>query len=225
MARPDKVAEVDALADRFAASNAVVLTEYRGLTMAELSTLRRSLGGDVTYAVVKNTLARRAASQAGADALLDAFTGPSAIAFVSGDPVEAAKGLRDFGKTHPALVLRGGLLAGRYLDAAEVAKLADLESREVLLAKAAGLMKASLSQAVSLFAAPLAQAARAVDALRQQVEEATPATPQARDEATAAAEEPAAGAEELAAPAAEEPAAVAADEPPAAAEPAADAAE
>jgi large subunit ribosomal protein L10 len=191
MARPDKVAEVDALADRFAASNAVVLTEYRGLTMAELSTLRRSLGGDVTYAVVKNTLARRAASKAGAEALLDALTGPSAIAFVSGDPVEAAKGLRDFGKTHPALVLRGGLLSGRYLDAAEVAKLADLESREVLLAKAAGLMKASLSQAVSLFAAPLAQAARTVDALRQQVEEAAPAAAPAAEEAQAAEESPA----------------------------------
>jgi large subunit ribosomal protein L10 len=212
MARPDKVAEVDALADRFAASNAVVLTEYRGLTMAELSTLRRSLGGDATYAVVKNTLARRAASKAGAEALLDALTGPSAIAFVSGDPVEAAKGLRDFGKTHPALVLRAGLLSGRYLDAAEVARLADLESREVLLAKAAGLMKASLSQAVSLFAAPLAQAARTVDALRQQVEEAAPAAP--------SAEEPAAPAsQDSPAPAAQEPGA--ADE----AAPAADAAE
>jgi large subunit ribosomal protein L10 len=176
MARPDKVAEVAALAEQFRSSSAVVLTEYRGLTMAELSQLRRALGRDVSYTVVKNTLARRAASDAGADALLDSLSGPSAIAFVSGDPVEAAKGLRDFGKAHPALVLRGGLLDGRYLDAAEVTKLADLESREVLLAKAAGLMTASLSQAVSLFAAPLAQTARVVDALRQQVEQAeTPA--------------------------------------------------
>jgi large subunit ribosomal protein L10 len=176
MARPDKVAEVAALAEQFRSSSAVVLTEYRGLTMAELSQLRRALGRDVSYTVVKNTLARRAASDAGAEALLDSFSGPSAIAFVSGDPVEAAKGLRDFGKAHPALVLRGGLLSGRYLDAAEVTKLADLESREALLAKAAGLMKASLSQAVSLFAAPLSQTARVVDALRQQVEQAeTPA--------------------------------------------------
>jgi large subunit ribosomal protein L10 len=203
MARPDKVAEVDALAERFAASNAVVLTEYRGLTMAEMSTLRRSLGSDVTYAVVKNTLARRAAGKAGAEALLDSLTGPSAIAFVSGDPVEAAKGLRDFGKTHPALVLRGGLLAGRYLDAAEVATLADLESREVLLAKAAGLMKASLSQAVSLFAAPLAQAARAVDARRQQVEDAAPAAAPAPE--PAAVEEPPATVEEPPTPTASEP--------------------
>ena len=171
MARSDKVAEVAELAEEFRSSTAVVLTEYRGLSMAELSTLRRSLGRDVTYTVVKNTLARRAAAQAGADELVDAFTGPSAVAFVKGDPVEAAKGLRDFGKAHPALVLRGGLMSGRVLDAAEVTRLADLESREVLLAKAAGLMKASLSSAVSLFAAPLAQTARLVDARRAQVED------------------------------------------------------
>ena len=171
MARSDKVAEVAELAEEFRSSTAVVLTEYRGLSMAVLSTLRRSLGRDVTYTVVKNTLARRAAAQAGADELVDAFTGPSAVAFVKGDPVEAAKGLRDFGKAHPALVLRGGLMSGRVLDAAEVTRLADLESREVLLAKAAGLMKASLSSAVSLFAAPLAQTARLVDARRDQVED------------------------------------------------------
>ena len=171
MARSDKVAEVAELAEEFRSSTAVVLTEYRGLSMAELSTLRRSLGRDVTYTVVKNTLARRAAAQAGADELVDSFTGPSAVAFVKGDPVEAAKGLRDFGKAHPALVLRGGLMSGRLLDAAEVARLADLESREVLLAKAAGLMKASLSSAVSLFAAPLAQTARLVDARRAQLDD------------------------------------------------------
>jgi large subunit ribosomal protein L10 len=171
MARSDKVAEVAELAEEFRSSTAVVLTEYRGLSMAELSTLRRSLGRDVTYTVVKNTLARRAAAQAGAEELVVAFTGPSAVAFVKGDPVEAAKGLRDFGKAHPALVLRGGLMSGRVLDAAEVTRLADLESREVLLAKAAGLMKASLSSAVSLFAAPLAQTARLVDARRAQVED------------------------------------------------------
>jgi large subunit ribosomal protein L10 len=171
MARSDKVAEVAELAEEFRSSTAVVLTEYRGLSMAELSTLRRSLGRDVTYTVVKNTLARRAAAQAGAEELVGAFTGPSAVAFVKGDPVEAAKGLRDFGKAHPALVLRGGLMSGRVLDAAEVTRLADLESREVLLAKAAGLMKASLSSAVSLFAAPLAQTARLVDARRAQVED------------------------------------------------------
>jgi large subunit ribosomal protein L10 len=174
MARPDKVAEVAQLTEEFRSSSAVVLTEYRGLSMAELSQLRRALGRDVTYAVVKNTLARRAAADAGADVLVDSLSGPSALAFVKGDPVEAAKGLRDFGRTHPALVLRGGLLSGAYLDAAGVAKLADLESREVLLARAAGLMKASLTQAVSLLAAPLASTARAVDALRQQRAEESP---------------------------------------------------
>jgi large subunit ribosomal protein L10 len=200
MARPDKVAEVAQLTEEFRSSSAVVLTEYRGLSMAELSQLRRALGRDVTYAVVKNTLARRAATDAGADVLVDALSGPSALAFVKGDPVEAAKGLRDFGRTHPALVLRGGLLSGAYLDAAGVAKLAELESREVLLARAAGLMKASLTQAVSLFAAPLASTARAVDALRQQraegsPEEAPAAAADAPDEAAADAPDEAATAE------------------------------
>jgi len=175
MARPDKVADVAELTEEFRSSDAVVLTEYRGLSMAELTELRRSLGSSVNYTVVKNTLARLAAQEAGVDELVDAFSGPSAVAFVKGDPVEAAKGLRDFSKAHHALVLRGGLLSGRFLDAAEVAKLADLESREVLLSKLAGAMKASASQAVSLFAAPLAQTARVVDALRAQVEAAAPA--------------------------------------------------
>jgi large subunit ribosomal protein L10 len=173
MPRPDKVADVAELAEEFRTSEAIVLTEYRGLSVAELTELRRSLGADVNYTIVKNTLARLAAAQAGADVLVDSFTGPSAVAIVKGDPVEAAKSLRDFSKAHNALVLRGGLLAGRFVDAAEVAKLADLESREVLLAKLAGAMKASMSQAASLFAAPLAQTARAVDALRAKVEDSS----------------------------------------------------
>jgi large subunit ribosomal protein L10 len=184
MARPDKVAEVEQLTEQFRSSTAVVLTEYRGLSMAQLSQLRRSLGGQVSYTVVKNTLARRAATAAGADVLVEEFSGPSAVAFVTGDPVEAAKSLRDFGKAHPALVLRSGLLSGRFLDATEVSKLADLESREVLLAKLAGLMKASASQAVSLFAAPLSQTARVVDALRAQVEQNAPAEQPAPDTST-----------------------------------------
>ncbi len=182
MPRPDKVADVAELAEKFRSSEAVVLTEYRGLSMAALSELRRSLGGDVSYAVVKNTLARLAAKEAGADELVDSFSGPSAVAFVTGDPVEAAKSLRDFSKTHPALVLRGGMLSGRFVDAAEVAKLADLESREVLLAKLAGAMKASMSQAASLFAAPLSQTARVVDALRTQRSEDGADAPAAADE-------------------------------------------
>jgi large subunit ribosomal protein L10 len=218
MARPDKVADVAELTEEFRSSDAVVLTEYRGLSMAQLSELRRSLGSSVNYTVVKNTLARRAAKEAGADDLVEQFSGPSAVAFVKGDPVEAAKGLRDFSKAHHALVLRGGLLSGRFLDAAEVSKLADLESREVLLSKLAGAMKASASQAVSLFAAPLSQTARLVDALRQQVEEGTPAagpeamsTPEAEAEvapaeAEAATPSEAQAAEEVSSAGAEAPA-------------------
>ena len=190
MPRPDKVADVAELAEEFRTSEAIVLTEYRGLSVAELTELRRSLGADVSYTIVKNTLARLAAAQAGADVLVDSFTGPSAVAIVKGDPVEAAKSLRDFSKAHNALVLRGGLLAGRFVDAAEVAKLADLESREVLLAKLAGAMKASMSQAASLFAAPLSQTARAVDALRAKVEDATPAAAEDSSAGSEAAPEP-----------------------------------
>jgi large subunit ribosomal protein L10 len=187
MPRPDKVADVAELAEEFRTSEAIVLTEYRGLSVAELTELRRSLGSDVSYTIVKNTLARLAAAQAGADDLVDSFTGPSAVAIVKGDPVEAAKSLRDFSKAHTALVLRGGLLAGRVVDAAEVSKLADLESREVLLAKLAGAMKASMNQAVSLFAAPLSQTARAVEALRVKVEEGAPEDPAAAAGSEAAA--------------------------------------
>jgi large subunit ribosomal protein L10 len=170
MARPDKVATVAQLADRFRASNATVLTEYRGLTVAQLTTLRKSLAANATYAVVKNTLTAIAAKEAGVNAFDGQLTGPTAIAFVTGDPVEAAKGLRDFARTFPALVVKGGVLDGRPLTADEVKKLADLESREVLLAKLAGAMKASLNKAAYLFVAPLSQAARTVDALREKRE-------------------------------------------------------
>ena len=168
MARPDKTAAVAELTEEFRSSSAAVLTEYRGLTVAELKELRRSLGVDTSYAVVKNTLTKIAARQAGVVAFDDLLQGPSAIAFVKGDPVEAAKGLRDFAKTHPLLVIKGGVLDGKALSPSELSKLADLESREVLLAKMAGALQASLTNAVSLFAAPLAQAARLIEALRQQ---------------------------------------------------------
>ena len=170
MARTDKAAVIDELSKLFEDASAAVLTEYRGLSVAQMSQLRRSLGPDTTYAVVKNTLTRRAAAQAGVEGLEDQFSGPSAIAFISGDPVEAAKGLRDFAKEHEALVIKAGYMDGKVLSAAEVAKLADLESRDVLLAKLAGAMKASMSQAASLFNAPLAQAARTVEALRVKAE-------------------------------------------------------
>ena len=166
MARPDKAAAVAELTDLFRDSNAAVLTEYRGLTVAQLKKLRKALSGNATYAVVKNTLTAIAAKDAGLEGLDDALTGPSAIAFVSGDPVEAAKGLRDFAKANPALVIKGGVLDGRALTAADVTKLADLESREILLAKLAGAMKAKLYQAAYVFTANTAQAARVIDALR-----------------------------------------------------------
>ena len=170
MARPDKAAAVAELADEFRSSNAVVLTEYRGLTVKQLTELRRSLGGSASYAVVKNTLTKIAAKEAGVEGIDDYLSGPSAIAFVKGDAVEAAKSLRDFAKANPVLVVKGGLLDGQPLSADEIKKLADLESREVLLAKLAGAMKGSLQNAVSLFAAPLAQTARLVEALRLKAE-------------------------------------------------------
>ena len=171
MARPDKAAAVAELTEDFRSSNAAVLTEYRGLTVAQLKELRRSLGAQTYYAVVKNTLTRIAAREAGVTAFDGLLVGPSAIAFVKGDPVEAAKGLRDFARVHPMLVIKGGLLDGKPLSLDEIKKLADLESREVLLAKLAGAMQASLQNAVSLFAAPLAQAARVIDALRAKAEQ------------------------------------------------------
>jgi large subunit ribosomal protein L10 len=170
MARPDKAAAVAELAEEFRGSAAIVLTEYRGLTVKQLTELRRSLGGNASYAVVKNTLTKIAAQEAGVEGIDDHLVGPSAIAFVKGDPVDAAKGLRDFARANPVLVIKGGVLDGKPLSADEIKKLADLESREVLLAKLAGAMKASLSGAASLFAAPLSQTARLIEALRQKVE-------------------------------------------------------
>jgi large subunit ribosomal protein L10 len=170
MARPDKAATVAELAEEFRTSAGVVLTEYRGLTVKQLQELRRTLADHATYAVVKNTLTKIAAREAGIESFDDLLSGPSAIAFVKGDPVEAAKNLRNFSRANPPLVIKGGVLDGRPLSVQEIARLADLESREVLLAKMAGAMSASLQTAVSLFNAPLAQAARLVAALQAKAE-------------------------------------------------------
>jgi len=200
MARPDKAAAVAELTDAFRESSAAVLTEYRGLTVAQLRELRRSLAGNATYAVVKNTLTKIAAREAGVETLEPMLEGPSAIAFVTGDPVVVAKSLKNFGREHPMLVVKGGVLDGRPITADEIKTLADLESREVLLAKLAGAMKASLQQAVSLFAAPTSQMARLLAALEAQKQsEPRPAT-----------EAPAAEAPAEEAPAAEAPAEAAA---------------
>ncbi|TDW65724.1 50S ribosomal protein L10 [Kribbella pratensis] len=186
MARPDKAAAVAELTDEFRSSNGAVLTEYRGLTVAQLKQLRTALGDDVNYAVVKNTLTKIAAKDAGVDSFDSLLEGPSAIAFIKGDPVVAAKGLRDFAKANPLLVIKGGVLEGKALGSDEISKLADLESREVLLAKLAGAMKAAPQQAVSLFAAPLSQAARLFAALQDKLPaDDAPAQDAVADEAPA----------------------------------------
>lgn len=175
MARSDKVDAVAEIADRFRGSTAAVVTEYRGLSMTQLTKLRRSLGAETTYRIAKNTLVFRAAQDAGVEGLDDLFIGPTAIAFVQGEPVDAAKALRDFAKENRALVIKGGYMDGRPLTVAEVAQLADLESREVLLAKLAGAMKGNLSKAAGLFAAPASQVARLAAALQDKRSAAEPA--------------------------------------------------
>ncbi len=167
-----KEASVAELTKNFENSTAVLLTEYRGLTVAQLKELRNSIRQDAEYAVVKNTLTKIAAKNAGVEGLDDELKGPSAIAFVHGDPVAVAKGLRAFAKAHPLLVVKGGYFDGAPLTAAEVNKLADLESREVLLAKLAGAMKASLTKAAYVFNALPSKAVRTVDALREKQESA-----------------------------------------------------
>ncbi|MBT2499449.1 MULTISPECIES: 50S ribosomal protein L10 [Agromyces] len=168
----NKEASVAELTNLFESSTAVLLTEYRGLTVAQLKTLRKSISEDASYAVVKNTLTKIAANNAGISSFDDELAGPSAIAFVHGDPVAVAKALRDFAKANPLLVVKGGYFDGKPLTAEEVGKLADLESREVLLAKLAGAFKASLFGAAYLFNAPLSKAVRTVDALREKQESA-----------------------------------------------------
>jgi large subunit ribosomal protein L10 len=168
--RADKATAVAELTEQFRNSAATVLTEYRGLSVSEITELRRSLGAETKYSVSKNTLAKRAASDAGIDGLEELFAGPTALAFVSGDPVEAAKGLRAFARTHPVLVIKGGVFEGRAITAEDVNRIADLESREVLLAKLAGAMKGNLTKAAGLFQAPLSQVARLAAALQEKRE-------------------------------------------------------
>jgi large subunit ribosomal protein L10 len=193
MAQADKATAVADIAEQFKSSTATVITDYRGLTVANLAELRRSLSGSATYSVAKNTLIKRAASEAGVEGLDELFVGPTAIAFVSGEAVDAAKAIKKFAKDHKALVIKGGYMDGRALTVAEVERIADLESREVLLAKLAGAMKANLSKAAGLFNAPASQVARLVAALQEKKAAEAPAE--------AAAPEPAAP--EAAAPAAE----------------------
>ncbi|MFC5281311.1 50S ribosomal protein L10 [Arcanobacterium canis] len=172
MARTDKSAAIAELKDLFQNSAAVLVTEYRGLTVEQMKKLRRALGQEAHYTVAKNTLARIAAKEAGVEGLDDYLKGPVALAFVSGDIASAAKAIKNFSKEHDALITKGGVLEGNVLDAEGVKKLADLESREVLLGKTAGVLKASLYQAAYMFTAPLVKTVRTVDALRAKQEEA-----------------------------------------------------
>ncbi|MGH3908929.1 MAG: 50S ribosomal protein L10 [Pseudonocardiaceae bacterium] len=175
MARPDKVDAVAEIADRFRGATAAVVTEYRGLSMTQLTKLRRSLGAETTYRIAKNTLVTRAAQEAGVEGLDEMFIGPTAIAFVKGEPVDAAKALRDFAKENRALVIKGGYMDGRPLTVAEVARIADLESREVLLSQLAGAMKGKISEAARMFAEPASQVARLAAALQDKRSAGEPA--------------------------------------------------
>ena len=163
MARPDKTAAVAEIVEDFRSANATVLTEYRGLSVGLMKQLRRSLGTKNKYSVVKNTLTKIAAKEAGVDLDPSLLAGPSAVAFIKGDPIDAAKALRDFAKENPLLIIKGGIFDGKAVTTAEIMQLANLESREVLLAKIAGAMKASM-----------AKAARTFDALRIKMEAGAP---------------------------------------------------
>ncbi|WP_433659716.1 50S ribosomal protein L10 [Nocardia sp. CA-128927] len=165
MAKPEKVTAVEEIAEQFKSSTATVVTEYRGLSVGKLTELRRALGAEATYSVAKNTLVKRAAAEAGVQGLDDLFVGPTAITFISGEPVTAAKTLKTFAKENKALIIKGGYMDGAPLSVSEVEKIADLESREVLLAKLAGAMKGNMAKAAGLFNAPASQVARLAAAL------------------------------------------------------------
>jgi large subunit ribosomal protein L10 len=186
MARPDKTAAVAELTEDFRTATATVLTEYRGLTVTSMKKLRRALGENTKYSVVKNTLTKIAAKDAGVDLSADLLTGPSAIAFIKGDPIAAAKSMRDFAKENPLLVIKGGIYEGKSVTPAELMELANLESREVLLAKLAGAMKGSF-----------AKAARIIDALRIKMEAGAPAVEVAAPAAVEEVPAPAATTEDV----------------------------
>jgi len=167
MAKPEKVSAVAEITEQFKESSAAVITEYRGLSVTSLTQLRRALGEGATYSVAKNTLVKRAAAEAGVEGLDDLFVGPTAIAFIKGEPVDAAKALKAFAKDNKALVIKGGYMDGAALSVDQVNQIADLESREILLAKLAGAMKGNLAKAAGLFNAPASQVARLAAALQE----------------------------------------------------------
>ncbi|WP_132992207.1 50S ribosomal protein L10 [Gordonia zhaorongruii] len=172
MAKAEKVTAVAEIAEQFKGATATLVTEYRGLSVTDLGTLRRSLGEGATYSVAKNTLVKRAAAEAGVEGLDELFTGPTAIAFIEGEPVTAAKAMKTFAKENKNLVIKGGYMDGRALSIAEVEQIADLETREVVLAKLAGAMKGNLAKAAGLFNQPASQVARLAAALQEKQEAA-----------------------------------------------------
>ena len=199
MARPVKEAAVAELTEDFKSATATYLTEYRGLTVTSMKALRRSLGADTKYSVVKNTLTKIAAKNAGVDLSDDLLAGPSAVAFIKGDAIDAARNLKNFQKENPLLIIKGGIYEGKFVTTAEIMKLADLESREVLLAKLAGAMKGSLAKAARTFdalrikmeagaPAPVAEAAPVVEAPAAPAAEETVVTEEAAPAAEAVAE-------------------------------------
>src|SRR5437763_4161661 len=166
MARPEKVATVEEIRGKLEASRAAVLTEYRGLKVSELADLRASLrAAEAEYKVYKNTLARRAAEEAGLADLVSLLEGPTAITFVKGDAVTVAKALRDYSRGNPNLVVKGGILGARVIAPDDVAALADIQPREVLLARIAGGFQAPLVKAAGLFQAFTRNMAYGVKAL------------------------------------------------------------
>lgn len=166
MAKPEKVDAVNELSERFNSATATVVTQYRGLSVAQLERLRKTLGEGATYRVAKNTLVKRATEQAGVEGIDELFEGPTALTFVEGEPVDAAKTLRDFAKDNKALEIKGGYMDGRALSISEIERMADLDSREATLGKLAGAMKAKLTETAGLLAAPASQVARMTDALK-----------------------------------------------------------
>jgi large subunit ribosomal protein L10 len=191
MARADKATAVADIAEQFKASTATLITDYRGLTVANLAELRRSLVGSATYAVAKNTLIKRAATEAGIEGLDELFAGPTAIAFVTGEPVDAAKAIKTFAREHKALVIKGGYMDGHPLTVSEVERIADLESREVLLAELAGAIKGNLAKAAGLFNAPASQMARLAAALQEKKAQEPSAAPASAPASEAPTETPA----------------------------------
>lgn len=175
MVKADKAGAVAEIVEQFTSSTALIVTEYRGLKVKNMTELRRALGPGASYTVAKNTLVKRAAAEAGVEGMDELFSGPTAIAFIAGEPVDAAKAIKAFAKDNKALIVKGGYMDGQALSVDEVIKIADLESREVLLAKLAGAMKGNLAKAAGVFNAPASQVARLVAALQEKRAAESPA--------------------------------------------------